>query len=248
MKPAMTERLEYLLLHDFCTVAVKLEEQFSRFRASGDVGCPILEDLMGRQRNRGPLWQMKDTAHILARRDDASEEGIPALLDASLGAIFHTTRQVQEIAWLQRAYLPEVTAMSRKWRKEKGKNDNSLGRAASELGRLLKKNARALAPAVKNLEKLLEQARLLVCLAYQGKGENVMVASMARDEMPLVKEAFRSWAGFFLDHINAAPPAALPNQGVSTCLCSIPKSPPPSTGSSTATSPSCTGKYSPTQK
>lgn len=205
LKRSALERQEYLLLRDFCDTASQLEKQFGRFRQSGDVSCPILEDLLGRQRNRGPLWQMKDTAHLLARqyeRQSAAGQNM-ALLDIAIGAIFHMTKQVKELAHLNRAYAPRALAAAR---------EAGAGSSCARLANFLKQATAALGPAMQTLEELVKEARALMCAAYSGRSGNVMVAAFMRDEPQFVADAFGPLAPQFLALLALpADPSPTPN-------------------------------------
>lgn len=196
MKAAVMDRLYYLLLRDFCESISQIAGQFRRHRLTSDICWPILEDLLGRQRNRGPLWQMKDTAHHLSRYHAASANGTAhptVFLDLVVGAIFHETVRLKELAYLRATYLPTVRA--RLCECELCVPDNAISATTTlNYGKrilpLLEEAFSNLSCAMSNLEKLTEEARGLMCLAYLGQNGNAMVAAMVRDRALQVERAF----------------------------------------------------------
>lgn len=197
MKAAVMDRLYYLLLRDFCESMSQISGQFRRHRLTSDICWPILEDLLGRQRNRGPLWQMKDTVHHLSRHHAGSANSTAhptVFLDLVIGAIFHETVRLKELAYLGATYLP--TARARLCECELHAPDNAVVTVTSTLNSgkrvlpLLEEAFSHLSRAMLNLEKLTEEARVLMCLAYLGQNGNAMVAAMVRDRALQVERAF----------------------------------------------------------
>ena len=82
-----------------------LEEQFETFDREGSVSFEVLDDLIGTKMNKGLLWRLKDTAHLLFR----NEEGDPLsgrFLDWGMGYIFHEAFKLREDAYQNLNYAP----------------------------------------------------------------------------------------------------------------------------------------------
>lgn len=198
LKAAVVDRLYYLLLRDFCESMSQISGQLRRHRLTSDICWPILEDLLGRQRNRGPLWQMKDTAHHLSRHHSASCANTfvhPAVfLDLVIGAIFHETVRLKEIAYLGSIYLPASRARLTECEANTPEELTDIQGAALKSGKrilpLLEEAFSNLPGVMCNLEKLTEEARNLMCLTYRGKNSNSMVMAMVQDRALQVERAF----------------------------------------------------------
>lgn len=198
LKAAVVDRLYYLLLRDFCESMSQISDQFRRHRLTSDICWPILEELLGRQRNRGPLWQMKDTAHHLSRHHSACGNGAPAhpavFLDLVIGAIFHETVRLKEIAYLGSIYLPAARARLTECEAGAPGDASCVADIALNSGKrilpLLEEAFASLPGAMRNLENLTEEARGLMCLTYQGQKRNSMVAAMVRDRTLQIERAF----------------------------------------------------------
>ena len=197
LRAAVVDRLYYLLLRDFCESMSQISNQFRRYRLTSDICWPILEDLLGRQRNRGPLWQMKDTAHHLSRYHSAQDGNAfthpAAFLDLAIGAIFHETVRLKEIAYMGAVYLPAAHAWLSNCEidapEKKPKADIVLN-SGKRILPILEAAFSSLPDIMRNLENLTKEARELMCLIYQGKNANTMVAAMVRDQALLVERAF----------------------------------------------------------
>ena len=111
------EILEKELLHSFCHCALILREQFARLETAGSLSFPILSDLVGSSMNKGPLWRLKDAAHNLFRKNGTLVQTPGAMLDWSLGYIFHEAAKLLEDARLCQAYFPRMGELALSWPK-----------------------------------------------------------------------------------------------------------------------------------
>lgn len=106
-RPETIARTECQLFRDFCASAALLMEQFARFDRAGTLSYPALRDLLGEPTNRGPLWRLKDTAHVLFSDDDLPGQ----LLDCTLGSIFHETIKLMEATYQSHYYSSACEAL-----------------------------------------------------------------------------------------------------------------------------------------
>ena len=109
--------LEKELLHSFCLCALILQEQFARLETAGSLSFPIFSDLVGSSMNKGPLWRLKDAAHNLFRKNGTLVQTPGAMLDWSLGYIFHEAAKLLEDARLCQAYFPHIEELALSWPK-----------------------------------------------------------------------------------------------------------------------------------
>ncbi|MBU1003461.1 MAG: hypothetical protein KKE73_13185 [Proteobacteria bacterium] len=95
------------VLRDFCLVSRLLEHEFRHFDRTGHVDFNALKNLVGQEMNKGQLWRLKDTAHVLYKSGGALGAGLLGqFLDWSVGYIFHDTMKLKEDAYQQQNYAP----------------------------------------------------------------------------------------------------------------------------------------------
>lgn len=98
------EQDERSLLWSFCQAADVLYEQFDRLEKAGTLSYSLLSSLIGEPSQKGLLWYLKDKAHTLFESSTQSDTS-GALLDWSLGYIFHESVKLTEDTRLQQAYV-----------------------------------------------------------------------------------------------------------------------------------------------
>ncbi|MBT8763465.1 hypothetical protein KFV02_05915 [Desulfohalobiaceae bacterium Ax17] len=93
------------VLRDFCLVSQQLEQEFQYLDQTGQIRFQFFKDILGEKMNKGQLWHLKDTAHILFKHDPKAKL-IGQYLDWSLGYIFHECMKLREDAYQQENYRP----------------------------------------------------------------------------------------------------------------------------------------------
>ncbi len=113
------------VLRDFCLSRRALEQCFTAYETTGRMGFEELRELAGLEMNKGLLWRLKDTAHLLFRPWEgggpAPEEQLPGaktddglmgrFLDWALGYIFHETVKLKEDVHQLEHYVPWFTEL-----------------------------------------------------------------------------------------------------------------------------------------
>lgn len=95
------------VIRDFCLVSRELEREFRHFDRTGHVDFTLLRNLLGQEMNKGLLWHLKDTAHVLFKHDGRpGAETLGQFLDWSVGYIFHDAMKLKEDAYQQQNYAP----------------------------------------------------------------------------------------------------------------------------------------------
>ncbi|WP_456431570.1 hypothetical protein [Thermosulfuriphilus sp.] len=77
----------------------------------------VFEDLkrwLGCEKDKGPLWRLKDVCHSLWR-DDLEENPRGVLFDWLVGSIFHEAMKLKEAAYLLERYHPLYEALKKDW-------------------------------------------------------------------------------------------------------------------------------------
>ncbi|MCF8085276.1 MAG: hypothetical protein K9J48_00135 [Desulfohalobiaceae bacterium] len=93
------------LFRNFCLIHLELEKEFSCFHQTGEIRFKPLNELLGQEMAQGRLWLLKDTAHLLFRKQaETPLSGI--FLDWSIAYIFHECMKLREDAYQLQTYIP----------------------------------------------------------------------------------------------------------------------------------------------
>ena len=93
------------LFRNFCLIHLELDKEFSYFHQTGEIRFKPLNELLGQEMAQGRLWLLKDTAHLLFRKQPETPlSGI--FLDWSIAYIFHECMKLREDAYQLQTYVP----------------------------------------------------------------------------------------------------------------------------------------------
>lgn len=105
------------LLRDFCLATRDFTEIFAVYEATGSIDYHALRQLTGSVMNKGILWRLKDTSHLLLRSSSspqpqyAEDARLDSFLDWALGYIFHEVVKIREDAHQHENYVPWVQSL-----------------------------------------------------------------------------------------------------------------------------------------
>jgi tetratricopeptide (TPR) repeat protein len=113
------ERKEILireLAAGFVEAFVNFEELYQDYGDQGKLQHASWEGWIGSESRKGPLWRLVDLSHSIFRRSGARLTMHEALLDWSLGALFHECLKIREDAyqlghplqWNEGAHVPQL--------------------------------------------------------------------------------------------------------------------------------------------
>ncbi len=178
------EAFERDVLHDFCLASRELEEQFRRYASAGAVSFPVLRGLVGEPMNKGLLWRLKDKAHHLFRN---AEEYTPAgaLLDWTLGYIFHESLKLMEDAHQYQYYVPQLAAF------QGLEQPGGVAGLLAGLFVIQEQTRESMGRETARLECLFIKARKLFCLYFSGKAGHRPLARLLHDKNALIRDAFQ---------------------------------------------------------
>lgn len=104
------ERKSILLKEIVCQMLLAklfFEELYDRYEKSGRVSFQKLEVWIGTETNKGSLWNLKDSAHLLFRNDASKSLFHERVFDWTLGSIFHESMKLKEDIYLLEVYQKE---------------------------------------------------------------------------------------------------------------------------------------------
>lgn len=171
------------VVRDFCQVSRLLEREFRHFDRSGHVDFNALRDLLGQEMNKGLLWRLKDTAHVLFKNESASGL-LGHFLDWSVGYIFHDAMKLKEDAYQQQNYAPWFRQMQDK------ELEGSQLAFSRELFGVLDQTNESIQREVNRIRFLLFNCRKLFMDYLPRHADNELLARFLYDQNDLVREVF----------------------------------------------------------
>lgn len=170
---------------DFCLISRELEREFRHFDRSGHVDFVALNGLLGQEMNKGLLWRLKDTAHVLFKNDASAGVGLLGqFLDWSVGYIFHDAMKLKEDAYQQQNYAPWFRQLQSR---ELTGPDLKFSR---ELFGVLDQTFESIQREVNRIRYLLFNCRKLFMEYLPNHADNELLARFLFDQNDLVREVF----------------------------------------------------------
>ncbi len=187
---------------DFCLAGSALEEQFETFDRERSVSFEILNDLIGTAMNKGLLWRLKDTAHLLFQ----NTPGDPLsgrFLDWGLGYIFHEAYKLREDAYQNLNYAPLFSNL-------RGKDialpESSIGQ---DFVQVVEQTEESMEREISRIRFIMSRCRKLLPLFLKDHKENTLLGRLIYSQNHLIREVFRDEYDFLIDTIYAEEPEML---------------------------------------
>jgi hypothetical protein len=173
------------VLRDFCLVSRELESGFRLLDRSGHVDFVLLSHLLGQEMNKGLLWHLKDTAHVLFKHDDRpGARRLGQFLDWSVGYIFHDAMKLREDAYQQQNYAPWFRKL-----RDQDRNGRGAG-IGDDLFGVLDQTNESIQREVNRIRFLLSICRRLFCEYLPLHADNELLARFLFAQNDLVREVF----------------------------------------------------------
>lgn len=179
------KRLEFArdVLRDFCISSKELEACFTSYEEAGRIGFPQLRELTGQEMNKGLLWRLKDTAHLLFRH---GEEGLMGrFLDWGLGYIFHEAVKLKEDAHQLENYAPWFREIA-----DYGLDETERGHM-ERLTVVLGQTRESIDREIRRIRYIMDACLDLFPVCYAQYAESQLLARYLFDQQDIVREVFR---------------------------------------------------------
>jgi hypothetical protein len=173
------------VFRDFCIVHRELDRQFQRYDKSGLVSFEFMRDLLGEEMNKGQLWRLKDTAHLLFRSSE-KEQLVGRYLDWSIGYIFHECIKLKEDAYQRQIYGPWFEQI--KAEQVLTPEEKLLGQ---ELFQVILQTRESILREITRIRFILFHCRRMLIVYFKEHGENPLLARFIYDQNDLVHSVFR---------------------------------------------------------
>lgn len=187
------EALERDLFYAFCEAVSILDEQFLRLKESGTVSYSTLAGLVGEPSQKGLLWWIKDSAHNLLR-DAPSTTPHGAMLDWSLGYIFHESIKLMEDSRLRQSYVPRVAEFAGIWPKG---HEGTL----EQFGKIEGQTERSTILEAARLQKLIDLSLDLFCGYFLDRPRHRPLARLLFDQKKFVQRVFKDKFEAFIESV-----------------------------------------------
>ena len=194
------EQDERRLLWSFCQAADILYEQFDRLEKAGTLSYSLLSSLIGEPTQKGLLWYLKDMAHTLFEGSEQSDSP-GALLDWSLGYIFHESVKLMEDTRLQQAYVVRFDKFA--------KRCPECVHLFEQLDEIEHQTRRSISYEANRLDMLLRATMELFGQYFSGRAEHRPLARLLFDEEVQFARVFGAGFPAFLQSVYAERPYCL---------------------------------------
>ncbi len=191
------------VLRDFCQVSQSLYTQFEKYEQTQHVEFNFYKDLLGDEMNKGQLWRLKDTAHILFRNDPcAAPTGL--YLDWCIGYIFHECMKLREDAYQKENYRPWFE--QRHNRSDISPEEQLI---SQELFTVLDQTKESIDREISRIKFILFHCRRLFILYLPQHQNNQLLARFLFAREALVRQVFKSSFSELIDSIYNKNPTKL---------------------------------------
>jgi len=179
------------VVRDFCLAASRMENHFLLYDSSGAVSFHFFDDILGRQNNKGLLWRLKDTAHLLFRSE--VPEILGEYLDWALGYIFHECIKLKEDAYQQMNYKPRFEKLQQA--EGLGPEEQHLG---AELFAVISQTSESIRREIQRVRFILFHCKRMFIRYLPRHSDNHLLARFFYRHFDLVEQVFRSYTAELL--------------------------------------------------
>jgi tetratricopeptide (TPR) repeat protein len=95
------------LVHQMLLAKLFFEELYENYKKSSQISFKKLASWIGTETNKGSLWNLKDSSHLLFRNNASKVFFYGSVFDWTLGSIFHEGMKLKEDVYLTEVYQKE---------------------------------------------------------------------------------------------------------------------------------------------
>ena len=155
------------LVHNFLESKIFFDQLYRYYRTNKTVPFERMEYWIGTEAKKGPLWNVKDSCHMLFRKAGSRINLTEYLFDWTVGSIFHEGMKLKEDAYQLEAYLPSAESV------DASDDTENIEEILAEYVTVIEKATRNLGAEVKSIRYLFAKAserlrELLVNHAHNG--------------------------------------------------------------------------------
>lgn len=173
------------LFRNFCLIHLDLEKEFTYFHETGEIRFKPLHEILGQEMAQGRLWLLKDTAHLLFRKQPETPlSGI--FLDWSIAYIFHECMKLREDAYQLQTYIPwfQFVQSDPKYSRQEQEVGSNLFRLASQTRESINKE-------VHRIEFILDECKNILIRYLPHHRRNPVLARFLFEHEKRVRDVFQ---------------------------------------------------------
>ena len=168
------------LIQQMLLTRLFFNDLYDHYKKSGHFAFKDLELWIGTENNKGSLWNLKDSSHVLFRENISKQRFYENIFDWTLGSIFHEGMKLKEDVYIMEIY--------RKWGNvfTESKNipdDVNLAELCEEYKTIIKRAQESIAQEIDSLRYLFTKAMdQLQKIIIQNKNDGLLIRFLVEAE------------------------------------------------------------------
>lgn len=159
-----------------------------------------LAEMVGSERDAGPLWQLKDRCHRIWPQEQRELHGHGVLVDWLTGSLFHEAMKLKENLYLLGTYGPAAAALGGVAGRCAGRGDRAPLSRLADLDALIERTAATVAGQLERMGFLFGQVNYLLRLLLPDLAANPLVIRLLAEREQEVADLWgESLEGLFAD-------------------------------------------------
>lgn len=171
------------LVYTFLESKVFFDQLYRHYRKHKIVPFERMESWIGTETRKGPLWNLKDTCHMLFRQSGPKITLSEYLFDWTVGSIFHEGMKLKEDAYQLEAYLPSTEGIT------SSDNKEDIEAILAEYVTIIEKVTRNLGAEIKSIHDLFDRASERLRELLANHAHNGLMVRCLLEESELVEKA-----------------------------------------------------------
>jgi len=167
------------LVQDFFHAAIYFDRFCNEHQLTGLVAYSTLDEWIGTELKKGPLWNLKDQCHRLFRNNEQSGNLYEHLFDWCIGSIFHETIKLKEDAYQLETYRPLLEL-------EVCRMDNTFASIIDEYRSVIENARSSLADELSRIRQLFEKALAHLKSIFPSYRNNMLLVRFLLDNERLL--------------------------------------------------------------
>ncbi|MFC1591778.1 hypothetical protein ACFL43_04585 [Thermodesulfobacteriota bacterium] len=173
------------LFQEFFDAWLYFEKIRKKHKKSSAIPFKMLDDWVGSENKKGPLWHLKDQSHRLFRNSQYKSSLYEHLFDWTMGSIFHEAMKLKEDSYQVESYKPLLEL-------EVSRNDHNqeLSKIINEYFVLIENANKNLINELQNVDELLSKAIYHLREIFILKKKNIHLLRLLLDNQKTARLVF----------------------------------------------------------
>jgi hypothetical protein len=168
------------LIQQMLSTRLFFNDLYEQYKKSGHVAFKDLELWIGTENNKGSLWNLKDSSHVLFRENMSKQLFYENIFDWTLGSIFHEGMKLKEDVYIVEVYNKWGTVFTES---KKIPDDVNLADLRGEYTMIIKRAQESIAQEMDSLRYLFIRAMdQLQKIIIQNKNDGLLIRFLVEAE------------------------------------------------------------------